>query len=60
MDVSFGVAKEAASVLPNKRLQNSGDFRRHKFHSLPFLFVRYFGSNESLYVLSSGAWEQQR
>ena len=23
MDVSFSVAKEAASVLPNKRLQNS-------------------------------------
>ena len=40
MDASFCVAKEAASVLSNKRLQNSEDSRRHKFHSLPFLFVR--------------------
>ena len=48
MDTSFCVAKEAASVLPNKKLQNSEDFRRHKLHSSPFLFVRYFGSNESL------------
>ena len=59
-DASFGVVKEAASVLPNKRLQNSEDFRSNKFHSSSFLFVRYFGSNESLYVLSSGAWEQYR
>ena len=48
MNASFCVAKVAASVLPNKRLQNSDDFRRHKLHSSPFLFVRYFGSNESL------------
>ena len=46
MDVSFCIAKEAASVLPNKRLQNSEDFRRRKLHSSPFLFVRYFGCNE--------------
>ena len=46
MDASFCVAQEAASVFPNKRLQNSEDFRRHKLHSSPFLFVRYFGSNE--------------
>ena len=49
MDAFFCVAKEAALVLPNKRLQNSEDFRRNKLHSLPFLFVIYFGSNESLY-----------
>ena len=55
MDASFGVAKEATSVFPNKRLQNSEDFKRHKLHFSPFLLVRYFGSNESLYVLSSGA-----
>ena len=48
MDTSFCVTKEVASVLPNKRLQNSEDFRRHKLHSLPFLLVRYFRSNESL------------
>ena len=48
MDASFCVAKEAALVLPNKRLQNSEDFRRHKLHSSPFLFVKYFGSDESL------------
>ena len=48
MDASFCVAKEAASVFPNKRSQNS-DFRRHKIHSLPILLVRHFGSNESLY-----------
>ena len=47
MDTSFCVAKEAASVLPNKRLQNSEDFRRHKLHSSAFLFARYVGSNES-------------
>ena len=29
MDAYFRVAKEAASVLPNKRLQYSEDFRRH-------------------------------
>ena len=51
MDASFRVAKEAASVLPNKRLQNSEDFGRHKLHSSPFLFVRCFGSNESLQSL---------
>ena len=33
MDASFCVAKEAVSVFPNKRLQNSGDFRRHEIHS---------------------------
>ena len=60
MDASFCVAKQAASVLPNKRLRNSEDFRRHKFHSSPFLFARYFGSNESLQLLSSGAPEQHR
>ena len=48
MDASFCVAKEAASVHRNKRLQNSEDFRKHKLHSSPFPFVRYFGSNESL------------
>ena len=48
MDASFCVAKETASVFPNKRLQNSEDFRRHEIHSLSFLLVRYFGSNESL------------
>ena len=58
MDASFCVAKEAASVLPNKKLQNSEDFRRYKLHSSPFLFVRYFGSNESLQLLSAGAREQ--
>ena len=46
MGVSFCVVKEAASVLPNKRLQNLEDFRR--LHWSPLLFVRYFGSNESL------------
>ena len=60
MDASFCVAKKAASVLPNKRLQISEDFRRHKLHSSPFLFVRYFGSNELLLLLSSGAWGQYR
>ena len=49
MNASFCDAIEATSVLPNKRLQNLEDFRRHKLHSSPFLFVRYFGSNESLY-----------
>ena len=49
MDASSCVAKEAGLILPNKRLQNSKDFRRHKLHSSPFLFVRYFGSYESLY-----------
>ena len=39
MDASFCVAKEAGSVLPNERLQNSEDFGRHKLNSLPFLFV---------------------
>ena len=48
MDKSFCVAKEAAPVLPSKRLQNAEDFRRHKLHSSTFLFVPYFGSNESL------------
>ena len=48
MGASFCVFKEATSVLPNKRLQNSEDFRRHKLHSSPFLFVRYFESNVSL------------
>ena len=60
MDASFGVVKEAASVLPNKRLQNSEYFRRHKLNSSLFLFARYFGINESLYLFSSGAWEQHR
>ena len=55
MDASFCVAKEAASVLPNKRLQNSDDFRRHKLHSSPLLFVKYFGSNESLQLSYSEA-----
>ena len=55
MDASFRVAKEAASVLPYKRLQNSEDFRRHKLRSSPFRLVRYFGSNESLLLLSSAA-----
>ena len=55
MDASFCVAKGAASaVLPNKRLQNSEDFKRHKLHSSPFPFVRYFGSSESLYSLFQG------
>ena len=45
MDASFCVAKEAASVLPNKKLQDSEGFR---IHFSPFVFVRYFGSNESL------------
>ena len=44
---SFCVAKEAASALPNQRLQNSEDFK-DKLHSSPFLFVRYFESNKSL------------
>ena len=47
MDAFFGVAKEAASVLSNKKLQNSENFnlfRTHKLHSLLFLFNRYFGS----------------
>ena len=46
MDASFCVAQEAASVLLNKKLQNSEDFRRHKLHFSPFEFFRYFGSNE--------------
>ena len=33
MDASFCVAKEAASVLPDKRLQNSDDFRRQLRYS---------------------------
>ena len=37
MDASFCVAKEAASVLPDERLQNSENFKRHKLHSSPFL-----------------------
>ena len=49
MDASFCVIKAAASVFPNKRLQNLEDFRRHKIYFSPFLLVRYFGSNESLY-----------
>ena len=48
MDASFYVAKKASSLLPNKRLKNIEDFKRHKLHSSPFLFVRYFGRNESL------------
>ena len=48
MDASFRVANKATSVLPNKKLQNSEDFRRHKLHSSPLLLVSYFGSNESL------------
>ena len=48
MDASFCVAKEAASVFSNKRLQSSDDYRRHKLYSSAFLFVTYFGSNESL------------
>ena len=59
MDAPFFVAKEAASVLLNKRLQNSEDFKRHKLHFLPFLFVRYYGSNESLILLSSRAREHR-
>ena len=47
MNASFCVAKEAASVLPNKRLQNSEDFRRHKLHFSTFLFVRYVGSRHA-------------
>ena len=31
MDASSRVAKEAATVLPNKRLQNSGDFEDINF-----------------------------
>ena len=54
MDASFCVAKEAPSVLPNKRLQNSEDFRRHKLHSSLFLLVRYVGSNESLIIIFRG------
>ena len=46
MDASLFVAQEAASVLPNKRLPDSEDFRRHKLHSSPILIVRYFWSNE--------------
>ena len=49
-------AKEATSVHPNKRLQNSDDFRRHKLHSSPFLFVRYFGvMNHNCYLQGSGS-----
>ena len=48
MDAFFPVAKEAASVLPNNRLQNSEDFRRQKLHFSLFLLVRYIGSDESL------------
>ena len=32
MDASFCVAKEAVSVLPNKRLQKLEDFGSHKLH----------------------------
>ena len=39
MDASFCVAKEAASVLPNKRLQNSEGFR---IHSPPFFICQIF------------------
>ena len=54
MDASFCVAKKAALVLPNKRLHILEDFRRRKLHSSPFLFVRYFGSNESLIIIFRG------
>ena len=38
MDAYFCVAEEAASVLPNERLQTSEGFRRQKLHSSRFLF----------------------
>ena len=58
MDAFFRVAKEAATVLLNKRLRNSEDFRRQKLYSSPFLLVSNFGSNKSVELFSSGAWEQ--
>ena len=47
-DCVFLCCKRSCFSSSKQRLQNSEDFRRHKLHSSPFLFVRYFGSNESL------------
>ena len=50
MEASFCIAKEAASVLPNKRLSNSEDFRRHGLNFILYLpyLSDILGVNESL------------
>ena len=42
----FVLNKKLLQFFQTKKLQTSKDFKRDKLHSSPFLFVRYFGSNE--------------